>query len=151
MTPNPYQPPSAYGGPPPGASPGVGAVVVNRTPFVLAGIGAGLASVYWAASALLRAIDSAAGGVSGMSVVLPILLVVLYAMRGVQVFRGDPSAAQRLLWLHVVGAVAALLQTLAASGFYAGMAGVKVIINIFGAVTAFLATRAIAQAAVPRG
>jgi hypothetical protein len=151
MTPNPYQPPNPYAGAPAGASPGAGVAVVNRTPLVLAAIGAWLASLYWAATALLRALDAAMGGVSGVSAVLPVLLVVFYAMRGLQVFRGDPAAARRLLWLHVVGAVAALVQTLSASGLWAGLSGVKVLINLFGAVTAFLAQRAIAQSMASRG
>jgi hypothetical protein len=149
MTPNPYQPPNPYAGAPPGASPGV--AVVNRTPFVLAGVGAWLASLYWAALALLRGLFAAAGAGSGALVVMPLILIVLYAVRGFQVMQGDVAAARRLLWLHGFGAMAALLLALSSSGFYAGLQSVKVLIGIFGAVTAFRAQRAVAQSRVPRG
>jgi hypothetical protein len=150
MTPNPYQPPNPYSGAPSGASPGAAVAVVNRTPFVLAGIGAWLASLYWAALALLRGLFAAAGAGSGITVLMPMILVGLYAVRGFQVFQGDPAAARRLLWLHAFGSMAALLLAFSASGFYAGLQSVKVLIGIFGGVTAFLAQRAATQSAVPR-
>jgi hypothetical protein len=150
MTPNPYQPPNPYAGAPPGASPGFGVAVVNRTPFVLAAVGAWLASLYWAALALLNGLIAAGGAGSGVTVVMPVILIVLYAMRGFQVFQGEPAAARRLLWLHGFGALAALLLALSSSGFYAGLQSVKVLIGIFGGVTAFLAQRAVAQSVVPR-
>jgi hypothetical protein len=143
MTPNPYQPPNPYRGAPPVA-------VVNRTPFVLAGIGAWLASLYWAALALLNSLFAAVGAGSGVTVVMPLILIVLYAVRGFQVLQGDPAAARRLLWLHAIGALAALLLAFSSSGFYAGLQSVKVLIGIFGAVTAFRAQRAVAQSTVPR-
>jgi hypothetical protein len=149
MTPNPYQPPNPYAGAPSGASPG--AAIVNRTPFVLAAVGAWLASLYWAALALLRGLFAAAGAGSGVTAIMPLILVGLYAVRGFQVFQGDPAAARRLLWLHGFGAVAALLLAFSASGFYAGLQSVKVLIGIFGAVTAFRAQQAFGQNRVPRG
>jgi len=148
MTPNPYQPPNPYAGAPPVASSGVAAV--NRTPLVLAAVGAWLASLYWAALALLRGLFAAAGTGSGAMVIMPIVLIVLYAMRGFQVLQGDPAAARRLLWLHAFGALAALLLAFSTSGFYAGLQSVKVLIGIFGAVTAFRAQRAFAQSVVVR-
>jgi hypothetical protein len=150
MTPNPYQPPNPYGGAPPGASPGAGVAVVNRTPFVLAAVGAWLASLYWAALALLRGLFAAVGSTSGALVIMPIILIVLYALRGFQVLKGDLAAARRLLWLHGFGALAALLLASQSSGFYAGLQSVKVLIGIFGGVTAFLAQRAATQSVVPR-
>ncbi len=131
MTPNPYQPPNPYAGAPPVASSGV--AVVNRTPL-----------------ALLRGLFAAAGTGSGAMVIMPIVLIVLYAMRGFQVLQGDPAAARRLLWLHAFGALAALLLAFSTSGFYAGLQSVKVLIGIFGAVTAFRAQRAFAQSVVVR-
>jgi hypothetical protein len=151
MTPNPYQPPNPYAGPPPGASPGAGVALVNRTPLVLAAVGAWLASLYWAALALRRGLFAAGGAGSGVTVIMPMILVVLYAMRGFQVLQGDPAAARRLVWLHAFGGVAALLLVFSMSGLDAGLQSVKVLIGIFGCVTAYLAQRAIAKSQVSRG
>jgi hypothetical protein len=138
MTPNPYDPPRYD---PAGPAPGIAAPAYNRTPFILAAVGAGLASLYWAAMTLLIGLGAALGTGSGVQVILPIVLIVLYAVRGYQLFQGDPSAARRILWLHGVGGAAALLQMLQIGGFFGALQGVKILIHIFGGVTAYLALR----------
>jgi hypothetical protein len=46
--------------------------------------------------------------------------------------------------------MAALLLAFSSSGFYAGLQSVKVLIGIFGGVTAFLAQKATTPSAAPR-
>ena len=137
MNPNPYQPPNAQGplpyapgGPPP-----------DRTMFVLAAVGAGLASAYWAGLTLLIGLGAAYGSVSGFQAILPIVLIVLYAVRGVQIFKGDPAAARRILWLHGIGAISAVIQIGSGGGLFVVLQGIKILIHIFGGVTAYLAQR----------
>jgi hypothetical protein len=67
-------------------------------------------------------------------------------MRGYQIWNADPAAARRILWLHGVGAIAAVAQMQSASGFVVALQGVKVLIHMFGGATAYLAQRAAAQA-----
>ncbi len=142
--PNPYQPPAPYP-----ASP-YGAPVTNRTPFVLAAVGAWLASAYWAVMTVLLGLGAALGSGSATQIIWPVVLIVLYAMRGFQIFKGDPNAARRILWLHGIGAVAALLQAFASfaagSAFVAALQGMKVVINVFGGITAYYAHRSYVEA-----
>jgi hypothetical protein len=136
---NPYTPPAP---PPPGpAYPG--ATPVNRTPFILAAVGAGLASAYWAALTLLIGLGAALGSGSTAQIIVPCILVVLYALRGWQIFKGDANAARRILWLHGVGGVVAIMQMASGSGILVALQSVKVIIHIFGGVTAYLAQRSV--------
>jgi len=114
---------------------------MNRTPFILAGVGALLASVYWAGLTLLIGVGVASGSVSSMQVILPIVLIVLYALRGFQLFKGDPTAARRILWLHGVGGVMAVIQIASGSTLLVVLQSIKLLIHIFGGVTALLAQR----------
>jgi hypothetical protein len=111
-----------------------------RGAFILAGVAALLASVYWAALTLLIAFGAMTGSLSGMQAILPCVLVALYAYRGIQLFKGDTAAARRILWLHGIGAVVALIQLARDEGMVV-LLGVKVAINVFGAITALLALR----------
>jgi len=137
MSPNPFEPPRA--GPPDAAIPG-------RTMFVLAGIGGFLASGYWALMTLLIGAGVASGSISGTQIILPGILIVLYAMRGAQILKGDVAAAQRILWLHAIGAIAALLQLTSAGPLFAILQSLKIVIHIFGGTTAFLARKAVVDA-----
>jgi hypothetical protein len=142
---NPYEPPRAY------SSPSYGATN-NRTAFTLAAIGAFLASAYWAALTLLIGVGVATGSGSLTSVFFPCVLIVLYAMRGYQLLKGDPQAAQRILWLHGVGALVAIMQmTKGADSFMVFLQSIKVFIHLFGGVAAFFARRAYAAGPTPRG
>lgn len=134
MMQNPYQPPQG----PPTLSQGSSA----RGAFTLAGVAALLASLYWAALTLLIGYGAAAGSTSPTQIIMPIVLIVLYAYRGIQLFQGDVAAARRILWLHGLGALVAVFQLMKASGLLVGLVGAKVAINIFGVVTALLAVRA---------
>ncbi len=134
MNSNPYEPPQAPNG--------LAATAEDRTPFVLAAAGAGLASVYWAVLTLLIGLGVAKGAGPAKSLFFPCILIVLYAVRGYQLYKGDPKAVVRILWLHGVGVVVAILQ--ARSGVLVVFQTIKVLIHIFGGVTAFLAHRAIA-------
>jgi hypothetical protein len=151
MNPNPYQPPAAYQAPVyPGA---VAAPAINKTPFILAAVGAWLASGYWALMTMLIGVGVFLGAGSGVQIILPCVLIALYAVRGFQLLKGDPAAARRILWLHGVGAVAALVQAMAGGGILAVLQGMKVVINIFGAIAAYAAlrsyTEAVSRGAVP--
>jgi hypothetical protein len=120
----------------------------SRTPFVLAAIGAGLAALFWAGWTLLLA-SSGASGPSPTQVILPIVLVVLYGWRGFRLLQGDPTAARSLLWLHGLGGVMAAIG-IANGGMLGVIQGVKLVIHVFGGLTALWALRAhAATAAVP--
>lgn len=135
---NPYQPP----GPPPGYA---RARPVSRTPFVLAGVGAFLASAYWALLTLLIGLASATGSASSMNLILPIVLIALYAWRGINVIKGDPASARSLLWLHGIGGFFAMTQLTHGGGIFVVLQGLKVLIHVFGGITAFLAHRQATQ------
>jgi hypothetical protein len=137
MDPNPYDAPRSED--PYARGDGV---AFDRTPFVLAAIGAGLASAYWALLTLLIGAGVSAGGGSPAQLILPVVLIGLYAFRGLKVWRGDANAARSLLWLHGLGGVVAVMQAMALSGLMATLQGMKLLIHVFGGVTAFLAVRA---------
>jgi hypothetical protein len=139
MNPNPYQPPAPYPAPPYAVPP------TNRTPFLLAAVGAWLASAYWAVMTALLGLGAVMGSGSGTQIILPVVLIGLYAVRGFQILKGDPAAARRILWLHGIGAVAALVQAFGSfalgSALVGALQGMKVVINLFGGITAYYAVR----------
>lgn len=135
MTPNPYESPTAYAPAP--------AVVPGRRMFVLAAIGAGLASVYWAGLTLLIVLGAVMNKLSPLQIVIPCVLIVLYALRGVQIYRGDVAAAQRILWLHIVGGAMAVLQIVTGNPVVVVLYSIKIVIHVFGGVTAYLARRTV--------
>jgi hypothetical protein len=143
MNVNPYEPPRPPGALPNVPYPQVPTPVVNRTPFVLAAIGAWCASGYWALITLLIAVGVMSGASSGVGLFFPVILIVLYASRGLQIFRGDPAAVRRILWLHGIGALAAFAQAAQTHGIGAALQGLKVVINLGGLVAALWALRAI--------
>jgi hypothetical protein len=132
---DPYRPPEALDA-------AEAAAPTNRRLFVLAAIGAGLASVYWAALTLLLGFGAASGSTTGAQVILPCVLVVLYAVRGFKIFKGDRKAARGILWLHGLGALMAILRVLAGNPITVVLQAVKIAIHVFGGVTAYLAQRA---------
>ena len=134
MTPNPYEPPQASGS-------AATVAAARRGPFVLAAVGAFLAGGYWALITLLLVAGVAAGSVSGAQIILPVILIGLYIQRGTQLLRGDARAASRILWLHGVGGVVAIMQMQSSSGLFVTLQGLKVVIHVFGGVTALLALR----------
>jgi hypothetical protein len=141
MPSNPYEPPSFE--PPSGEPQGPTQPSAVRGPFILAGIGALLASAYWGVLTLLLLLGVAHGSVSSMQVLLPCVLIGLYGYRGIQLFKGDAAAARRILGLHLVGAAVAALQVFSgSSSVMMVLQGFKVAINLFGALTAYLAIRA---------
>lgn len=126
---NPYEPPgfSDPQGPP------------SKTPFVLAALGAFAASLYWAGLTLLIGL----GESSGVQMIMPFVLVGLYAYRGFQVYSGDTGAAQRLLWLHGIGAAMTVFQMMkGGEGVWILLQGVKVAIHLFGGGAAYFALKA---------
>jgi hypothetical protein len=137
MVPNPYQPPGPQG---------PFLAQVSRTPFILAGAGALLASGYWALITLLVGLGAAFGGISALQVVLPVVLIALYAVRGWQILKGDARAAQRILWLHGIGGAMAAFQIMqGAAGVLVALTAIKIVIHIFGGVTAWMAWRSVAR------
>lgn len=122
-------------------APGNANARVNRTPLVLAAIGAWAAAGYWALLTALLVFGAAMGSVSGLHVILPVVLIGFYAYRGVQMFKGDRRAARALLWLHGLGGIIAVLNVMSASGLLVVLQGVKVVIHIFGVVTVLMARR----------
>ena len=136
MNPNPYQAPSMFVSSPQGP-----VAAPNRTLFILAGVGALLACAYWAGMTLLIGLGMATGTGSAVNLFFPVILIVLYAVRGLQILKGDVSATRRILWLHVVGGVAAVVQMMMGNVIVIALNVIKVCIHVFGAITAMLATR----------
>jgi hypothetical protein len=134
MNPNPYQPPAAAPARYEASFPG------DRRMFMIAGAAAMLASLFWGVLALLRLGSGLAGG--PLLAILPLVLVVLYAQRGFQLFKLDANAAQRITRLHGIGAIAALLQVMqVGDGVMQALYVFKLLVNVGGGVTAWLAYR----------
>lgn len=129
---NPYQPPEPQQ---PNAAP-------SRMPFVLAGIGALGASAYWGLYTLLVGVAVAGAGASPVRMILPVVLIALYAIRGFQIFKGDARAATSVMWLHGVGGVMAVINMASGDPFLIGLNAVKLLIHIFGGATAYMARKA---------
>ncbi len=118
---------------------------LDRTFPILGAVGAWLASGYWAVLTLLIGIGAASGAGSGMQVIIPCVLIGLYAWRGIQLFKGDPTAAKSLLWLHGMGAVMAVFQIFSGNVIVIVLYVMKMLVHVFGAVMAYLAQRAITE------
>ena len=115
----------------------------NRTPMIVAAVASWLASAYWALLTVLTFLASITGEISGIRALLPLVLIVLYAVRGFGAFRGDPRSLTSLTWLHGIGAVATLINSRSLSGLSLGLNAVKIAINLLGAVTAYMAMRSL--------
>jgi hypothetical protein len=119
----------------------------TRSPFVLlAAIGAGLASVYWAFMTVIMGLALFSpdhGSASPSTLLVPCLLIALYAWRGVQIYQGDSAALNRILLLHGLGAVVSVIQFAAGGPVMWLLQGIKIAIHVFGLVSAFLARRAL--------
>jgi hypothetical protein len=111
----------------------------SRTPFVLAASVAVLTSLYWAALAFLVGVASSLGDTSPAQLILPIILIGLYAFRGFQVFQGDPTAARSLLWLHGIGGVIGVMRMFGRDPITLVLYGIKVVLHVAGAGTAYWA------------
>ena len=120
----------------------------NRFFFMLAAAGAGFAALYWAALTALTAVGVAAGAGNAAQVIVPCVLIALYAYRGFQLLRGDVAAARRLMLLHVVGSIVTVVQIVMGhgDGIMVVLQGIKVAINVFGGIAAFLAVRSVSTA-----
>jgi hypothetical protein len=115
---------------------------MNRTPYILAAVGAGLTSLYWAALALLIGVAASTGSGSPIQAILPFILIGLYAYRGYQVFQGMPAAANALLWLHGIGAVVSVMRMMDTDVITMTLYGIKIGLHVFGAATAYWAMQA---------
>ncbi len=129
---NPYEAPRADVGV--GTSPRSS----RRTLFVLAAIGAFLASAYWTALTILIVLSTEVSA----QLAIQVVLIGLYAVRGVQLWKGDPAAAQRILVLHVIGGVMAVIQAVMGNPIVIVLQVIKLAIHLFGGITAHLARRA---------
>jgi hypothetical protein len=96
------------------------------------------------------ALAVAGGKVSAAQLFLPVLLIGFYAFRGYQLFRGDPAAAKRLLWLHGAGAAVAILQIATGGVVLIVLQSMKLVIHLFGGIGAYLAHREIAAGRGPK-
>ena len=114
---------------------------MNRTPFILAAVGAGLTSLYWTALALLIGVAASTGSSNPLQVILPFVLIGLYAYRGYQVFQGEPAAANALLWLHGIGGVVSVMRMAGGDSIVILLYGIKIALHVFGAATAFWAMK----------
>ena len=130
MIPDPYKPPVPAD---------IGEPTFSRRPFVLAAVASGLTSAYWSVLTLLILIGAGSADLSPVQVVLPLILIFLYAQRAMRVFNGDRSAANRLIGLHLIGGLMTVMR-LAAGGFIV-LYVIKLVIHIFGALTAYWASK----------
>jgi hypothetical protein len=134
---NPYESP---GGPGPDS---LSSDPSRKTIFTLAAIGSGLAALYWAALTALIGLAAATNDkVSGTQIILPCVLIGLYALRAFQIWKGDPNAARRVLWLHVVGGAVAVFQMTSGASLVIILNVIKVAIHVFGGITAYRASKA---------
>lgn len=133
MQPNPFEPPAA--------SPDPRHPVATRTPLLLAALGAWGAAAYWALLTALIALGAAMGAVSPTALILPIVLIGLYVLNGVRMFKGEARAVRSLLWLHGVGCLVAIIQVATSSGLFVALQAIKVVIHIFGVATVVMARR----------
>jgi len=131
---NPYQPPLSHDHQDPR-----GSGRPHGSAFLLAAAGAWLAAAYWAALTLLITFGVAAGSVSPLQIILPSFLIALYVMRGVQVYKGNASAATSLMWLHGIGGAFALMQMFSGTGAVFVLQAIKIAIHLFGGVMAYRA------------
>jgi hypothetical protein len=122
--------------------PSTSSAPVNRMPYILAAIGSGIASLYWFGLTALIILGATLGSISPFQIILPVVLIGLYAWRAIQIFKGDPTAAQKVLWLHGFGGVTAIIQLASGGPLVFVLQGIKLAIHIFGGVTAYLASRA---------
>lgn len=99
----------------------------------LAAVGAFAAAAYWALLTLLIGIT----GQSPLQMLIPFLLIALYAYRGYQLVKGNVVAAQGLIWLHGIGAVMTIIQ-LSGGTALPILLYVKIAIHAFGLVTALI-------------
>lgn len=118
------------------------APVPSKTPFLLAAIGSALAALYWAGLTALIAFAATFGSVSGAQIILPCVLIALYGWRATQIYKGDPDAARKVLWLHGLGGITAVIQIATGGPLMFVLQGIKLVIHIFGGITAFNASRA---------
>ncbi len=130
---NPYEPPRAVAV--------ENARPVSKTPLLLAALGAWGAAAYWALLTALLAFGAAMGSVGATNLILPVILIALYATRGVQMLKGEARAIRSLLWLHGVGGVVAVMQVATSQGFFVALQAVKVVVHVFGIVTVLMARR----------
>ena len=115
-------------------------VRAERPSFLLAALGAWLAAGYWGVTSLLYGASVSNGKSSPVQVIMPLVLVGLYAWRGFQILKGDANAIRRIIWLHLFGGVMAILQIfLIQLPLVQIIYGVKILIHIFGAITGKLA------------
>ena len=140
--PNPYAPP--------GNDVALDARARTKTLFFFAGGAAWLAAVWWAVVAAVTLFAVSAGNITPLFLVLPLFLVVAYAVRGAQIMKGDVRAAQRILLLHAVGAVAAILQLSSRRDIVVILNGVKVAIHLLGIGSAYWARRTYVDLATRR-
>lgn len=99
----------------------------------LAAIGGFAAAAYWALLTALIGIS----GLSAIQMLLPFVLIALYAYRGYQLMKGNVSAANNLMWLHGIGAVMTVFQLTTGNAAQV-LLGVKIVIHAFGLVTALV-------------
>jgi hypothetical protein len=113
--------------------------ISNHTSFVVAAAVAVLTSLYWAGLAFLVGVASSVGDASPAELIVPIILIGLYAFRGFQVFQGDPAAARSLLWLHGIGGLIGVMRMFGGDPVTLVLYGIKVVLHVAGAGTAYWA------------
>ena len=92
--------------------------------------------------ALLAAGKLYGGAIESYQLVMPIVLVALYAMRAYRVYTGDLRSARNLAWLHALGAIVAVVNIVQFNTpIITVLYGIKVVVHVVGGVPAFLLSR----------
>ena len=135
-------PAGGFGGADCGLEYGPTGAAPSRAPYVLAGISAFMAAGYWGFLALLTGLSVFAGASSGALSIMPVLLVVLYVVRGLRVLKGDLRSTKSLLWLHGLGMVFAGIAIFGGESLLvAGLHAIKIAIHVFGLIVTYRAKK----------
>ena len=107
----------------------------------MASFGAFLVAGYWAVLAMLFGFGVASGAASVPSILLSLLLIVLFAWRAFQLWKGDRTAAKKILVLHSAGVVGLAQIFLGGTVLLTILVSIKVAIHAFGAIAAYQAMK----------
>ena len=112
----------------------------------MASLASGITSLYWLALTGLIGLAVSGGGASPGELLVPIILIGLYAVRAVQIWKGNPTALVSALWLHGIGGLMSIVQMAKGDAIVLVLYGIKLLIHVAGGVTAFVARKAFLDA-----
>ena len=84
----------------------------------------------------------ASGAATVPSILMSSVLIVLFTLRGFQLWRGDRSAAKKILFLHAADVIGLAQIFLGGSVLVTILVSIKVALHVFGAIAAYLSMKA---------